>query len=75
MLCCEVDVEGVYAPIIRETDPASVRYQDTLSKNQVNAFFVAGAIYLILLIACLWRVFNLFLFTYLKKVYCYLWMT
>ena len=61
--------EGVYAPIIREEDPASVRYQDTLSPNQVNAFFVAGAIYLILLIACLWRVFNLFLFTYLKKVF------
>lgn len=67
MLCTQVQEEGTYAPILRSEDPDSITYKDTLTKSQVNAFFVAGAIYLILLIVCLWRVFNLFLFTYLKK--------
>lgn len=68
MLCMQMQSEGIYAPILREADPDTVRYRDTLTANQVNAFFVAGAIYLLLLIGALWRVINLFLFTYLKKV-------
>ena len=68
MLCMQMQSEGIYAPILREADPDTVRYRDTLTASQVNAFFVAGAIYLLLLIGALWRVINLFLFTYLKKV-------
>lgn len=48
-LCAQVYLEGNYAPVIRTPNPHSMRYKDTLSKTQYNAFIVAATIYSIIL--------------------------